>query len=63
MILDEHTIERIKAASAGITHGSIEIVIDNNKPFIDIIQHDRLRITRPVPSASDTLGTGGKQYP
>jgi hypothetical protein len=44
MKLPMAVIEKIVAKAEPVSRGSIEIILDETKPFVDIITHNRERI-------------------
>jgi|LSPZ01.1.fsa_nt_gi hypothetical protein len=47
MELSDNVLEEIRQSAARIEHGSIEIRLDKNNPFVDIIKMERIRIRHP----------------
>jgi hypothetical protein len=44
MELTDKVLERAREKAKGTEHGSLEIIFDENKPFVDVVLHDRERV-------------------
>ncbi|GHU37268.1 hypothetical protein FACS1894172_20620 [Spirochaetia bacterium] len=41
---DDSVLEKVGQLLKEIEHGSIELILDSTKPFVDIIAHNRERV-------------------
>lgn len=44
MELTDKVMEWARKKAKDTEHGSIEIIFDDNKPFVDVVLHDRERV-------------------
>jgi hypothetical protein len=62
MNLTDKVLEKAREKAKESGHGSVEIIFDEGKPFVDVVLHDRERVDVPVPSSGKIGGLGGKVY-
>jgi hypothetical protein len=62
MELIDKVLERAREKAKQTGHGSVEIIFDEGKPFVDVVLHDRERVDIPVSSKGKIGGLGGKVY-
>jgi hypothetical protein len=62
MDLIDKVLERVREKAKESGHGSVEIIFDEGKPYVDVVLHDRTRVDIPVPSSGKIGGMTGKVY-
>jgi hypothetical protein len=62
MVLTDKVLEKAREKAKESGHGSVEIIFDETKPFMDVVLHDRERVDIPMPSKGKIGGLGGKVY-